>query len=306
MYIEDLLHPSYSLADRLRDKIRVFEELERWNGHIKLVFRYYLLHSMYKIDKRYFAVNSTQFHTFCVDCKLLPKAMQKDGMIFKTTNYVRKADGKPDMSAQLDNEMFLVEFCEALCRLAHASYEKGKSLADKLAKFMKKYFVRAQLFHLDEFRSQLYDTEPVMKLKMKYEPQLTELFKWYLPKQMQRTQDMHGKCLNVTEFFIILKDSGWLGSKTSVAQSSRVFMESNYEVDDELGWHDWEWDMEYNEFVEAIFRTILERDAQTFQNFHYSKNANLAAKVIEEGISPQRNPEMWSNWAKKSKKGGLV
>ena len=25
--------------------------------------RYYLLHSMYKVDKRYFAINSTQFHT---------------------------------------------------------------------------------------------------------------------------------------------------------------------------------------------------------------------------------------------------
>ncbi len=36
--------------------------------------RYYLLHSMYKVDKRYFAINSTQFHTL-VKVRLLPYSL---------------------------------------------------------------------------------------------------------------------------------------------------------------------------------------------------------------------------------------
>ena len=51
---------------------------------IKLVFRFYMLHSIYKKDKRSFGMNSSQFQAFAKDCRLNQAGMNMVGVIFKT------------------------------------------------------------------------------------------------------------------------------------------------------------------------------------------------------------------------------
>ena len=53
---------------------------------IKLVFRFYMLHSIYKKDKRSFGMNSSQFQAFAKDCRLNQAGMNMVGVIFKTVS----------------------------------------------------------------------------------------------------------------------------------------------------------------------------------------------------------------------------
>ena len=48
-----------------KDKLECYQVLNENVALIKSCFRFYLLHGIYKKDKRNFGVNSTQFHSFC-------------------------------------------------------------------------------------------------------------------------------------------------------------------------------------------------------------------------------------------------
>ena len=86
IYFDDLYTRDSSADAVLKDKVQVLSLIKYNHKDIKLVFRFYMLHGMYKKDKKSFGINSTQFQTFCTDCKLSRDAMNRVGMIFKICN----------------------------------------------------------------------------------------------------------------------------------------------------------------------------------------------------------------------------
>merc|ERR1719453_2539257 len=59
------------------------------------------------------------------------------------------------------------------------------------------------------------------------------------------------------DFFMVLKDMGLVSTTLSVAKLTHIFFISNFEEDQETGWDDWEWEMSFDEFGEAIVRIAV-------------------------------------------------
>ena len=77
---------------KLQQKIDLFKAMPQWTESLKLIFRYYLLHGMYKTDKRSFSVNSVQFRSLCKDIKLAMTLQSRADVIFKTVNMHSQCD----------------------------------------------------------------------------------------------------------------------------------------------------------------------------------------------------------------------
>ena len=59
------------------------------------------------------------------------------------------------------------------------------------------------------------------------------------------------------DFFMVLKDMGLVSTTLSVAKLTHIFFISNFEEDQGEGWDDWEWEMSWPEFREAIVRIAV-------------------------------------------------
>ena len=56
---------------------------------------------------------------------------------------------------------------------------------------------------------------------------------------------------------------------------AQVFMLANFEIEHAYNWHDWTWEMEYDEFVEAVIRLcVINANFQDEQVLHSDQAAH--------------------------------
>jgi hypothetical protein len=63
--------------------------------------------------------------------------------------------------------------------------------------------------------------------------------------------------MNVTRFFAFMKEAALLDHHLSVPRALEVFMQCNFAPEDADGWADWDWELEYMEFEEALTRLAI-------------------------------------------------
>ena len=86
IYFDDVYSKKMAQEAIWRDKIKVFYVLSKHSEILKLVFRFYMLHGLYKKDKKSFGMTLSQFQTLARDCRVQQHALNKVAVIFKTVS----------------------------------------------------------------------------------------------------------------------------------------------------------------------------------------------------------------------------
>jgi hypothetical protein len=63
--------------------------------------------------------------------------------------------------------------------------------------------------------------------------------------------------MNVKEFFMFLKQADLLDHRLSVPRAIEVFMQCNFAPEDTDGWTDWDWELTFDEFEQAVVRLAV-------------------------------------------------
>jgi hypothetical protein len=271
-FVNDMYPKSIPARDVLMDEVDLMRLLSYYNSTIKMVFRHYICSFF---SKNSFAMNSTQFHQFVKDLRLHQDINHREGVIFKLVNQdihnrwsvkqQQKSLSSKDSSVESravqaiyqtkkgsdqggQTTMMIGEFAEALMRLAKAQFEKEQLLSSCLELFMDKHFVPyAQVFVLDDFRIVVMQNEAIQAALSRFSD---ELHKVYAVTAMPK------KFITMNDFFSLIGDAGLIDSKLTLQTLGEIFMLSNFEEEDMDGWDDWEWNMEYDELVEALLRIL--------------------------------------------------
>jgi hypothetical protein len=219
---------------------------------LKLVFRYYLSHGFYNAERRYFAMNYTQFRCFARDCKCSPKTLTDAGTIFKLCNREEvRDDENPDL------EMLIFEFLLGVIRLSQSEYgTRIRTLRDQLDAFLSRNVVpHAKVFAADNFRSVLLSSEPVQQVFKQVHDALMHV---YVHTSKLDTTAGKLQTMNIREFFVMLRDTELIDACVTIVRASHIFMMANFE-DEDNGWNDWDWEASFEEFQDALVRIFLTR-----------------------------------------------
>ena len=270
VFLDDILSGK-NMHERAWDLLSVAKVLETHRLHLKLVFRYYLSHGFYKTERRHFAMNLTQFRTFLRDCQCSTQVVNETGLIFKICNMPRDSAGNMTPGAahvlgtnvdepNPDLEMLLSEFVEGIVRAANVQYPTAKWLHEKVHRFLTANVIpHSKVFKPDNFRKAVVRNSSVQEVLRTVARPLSDLFERV---SMLDKDDRGGrKSMNVKEFFLLLKQAEILDDSVTVVRASHIFMLANYEEDD-LSWRDWDWDLNFEEFLDVLVRIFLTRTGQ--------------------------------------------
>ena len=278
IFIDDLYARGTDPNEMNFDKVELFKTLAAYRADIKLAYRYYLLHGIYKQDRKAQGVNSLQWRTFVRDVKvgdaaradLIFKAVQKyqGQSIFGTKDAAdagkelmgqssqKKAPAPATQHVTGQAELNLVQYVTALLRLAKTQYPNKWGVAESLRLFLQANFLpHARKFELDAFRQEVVETEAVQAVLRKHRAAMQRCFLTFAAGEIDFDEDKHAEMtMNVVEFFEFIKGANLLDSYLSVPRTMEIFMLSNFAPEDTYGWEDWSWELEYEEFEETIAR----------------------------------------------------
>jgi len=276
IYIDDLLPQNVGKAAQLQMKVSVFRFLDSKRESLKLTFRYYLSRSMYRTERVEFTISSNQMAKLLSDMNTSDAVGRSIGVITRTVKQIRlerssgvssgvmkAAQAFKGLSRQKSTERIsdggsgdtlnLREFVEAVVRIAVVQVnDEKRSLYDKVTRFFDKNFTAAHQFRLDSFRTDLFQTDPVQDvLKRHHAPMLQGFSK----------VSEGSNAVQLGEFFAFLRETQFFQhTKVTVAKAVQVYVISNFE-EEVVDWEDWNFDMEFHQFQEAVVRLAVAEQA---------------------------------------------
>ena len=156
-YFDDLLRGS---ADhKQNDKARIYAVLNVHNAQIKLIYRWYMAHSMYRTERTSFHLSPNQFRLLIKHSKCSLDVSNEIGTILKQARQLRNAEGK--ITAEFEG-IDLRGFVEALVRISDIQYRSLKAgLADKVARFFDANVPLLEQFRSDGFRDSVMSLDTI-------------------------------------------------------------------------------------------------------------------------------------------------
>lgn len=302
---DDQYQGMLTLPDAMeRDKVRVLAVVQRYALPIKCGFRWYLSQCMHKTERKYYTVNATQFNQLLTDLRLPDRARRQGPTVFARVNTQSKdvfGSAIVEHTENPEREMMLTEWVEALIRVACVTFEDTPSVAEAFARFMAAFYApHAKFFVDDHFRRRVLSQPLVRSLVCEYEPQLNTLFNAISTLEHDGA-DGEGR-INVKEFVgIFARHVGWLGRHMSVPAALEVFLRANFELDNAKNWRDWDWDLEFAEFVEAVLRCVLQ--CARIETTQWSEDAVGLADAVRRGLDDMLRavPPAWTVFHEKAK-----
>jgi hypothetical protein len=266
IFVDDLYNTGISEGEQFGDKMTLFTTLDTYRPMIKLAFRYYLLHGMSKVEKTTHAINGTQWRQFCRDCKVTD--VHRAELIFRsvTKNAALDVFGKIQavrVSETSANELNMVQFVAGMMRVAKAQYPEEFGVSRSFKLFLQNNFLPyGRKFEHDQFREKVYKNTIVQHVLSACRAELQQAFIQIALADLDvqtasKTRRPQADSMNVQRFFAFMKEAALLDHHLSVPRALEVFMQCNFAPEDADGWADWDWELEYVEFEEALTRLAL-------------------------------------------------
>jgi hypothetical protein len=256
--IRDLLPREIAAADddAMKWAQKIVEDMHEHRTTIKLVFVYYAWHSVYRTERPVFALSMTQLRLLVKDIKASAEVITQLGTIIKKVKHAVDAEGIPPDSILFD------ELLEALIRIAAVQFRRSTmSLPERVAALFEQHVLPlAKRFSPDGFRQRIFHTEAVRAALDAYGRPLHELFKivafGYTNASGEFVDFRRRHTVSMAEFFAFLRRQDLITAKLTVAKSVNIFMASSFTEGPDT-WEEWKWEMQYDQFLEALCRLAL-------------------------------------------------
>jgi hypothetical protein len=292
IYIDDML-PSRSLENGERTRVRMkemlFSFLNDKRDAIKLAYRFYLSHSMYKTERSEWTLGLNQLRAMLKDCKVSAECISQIGVIVRQAKQVRNEQGAIIQESHMtgDVQMSLQEFVEVLVRLGWTQFRSKKewNVLERAQRFFSAHFLpNAQQFTLDSFRSNVLQHPEVAPVLSRNGKLLEAVFL----RCASRPTSMHADsiAIGLSDYFEFAKKIGILDQKLTIARLNYIYIISNFESD-VTDWSDWDFDMDFREFCEAVARIAISRYSledfdQVFTQARPQQTAEAIQLLLEE------------------------
>ena len=292
IYIDDML-PSRSLENGERTRVRMkemlFSFLNDKRDAIKLAYRFYLSHSMYKTERSEWTLGLNQLRAMLKDCKVSAECISQIGVIVRQAKQVRNEQGAIIQESHMtgDVQMSLQEFVEVLVRLGWTQFRSKKewNVLERAQRFFSAHFLpNAQQFTLDSFRSNVLQHPEVAPVLSRNGKLLEAVFL----RCASGPTSMHADsiAIGLSDYFEFAKKIGILDQKLTIARLNYIYIISNFESD-VTDWSDWDFDMDFREFCEAVARIAISRYSledfdQVFTQARPQQTAEAIQLLLEE------------------------
>jgi len=281
--LDDLQRGSVSQKDSERDAI--YSILDQNNTNIKLVYRWYMAHSMYRTERPVFHLSPNQFRMLLKHSKCSPEVCNELGLILKA---VMAHAPKTSTGRETSEGIDLRGLVEALLRVADVQYRSGGvsssperrrgegALYERISKFFQHNMPLLHQFRSDGFRESVFWHPDVQGLLRAYKVVLENCYNRRAMRarvqysvtdtrrQSQGSQPEQN--MSIGDFFASMKDLKLFDTTLSVARLTHIFFKSNFEEDQGIGWDDWDWEMTFTEYSEALTRIAVVLVCRTFED----------------------------------------
>ena len=220
VFFEDLLKGSPS--EKQEARIAIYSLLNAHNSQLKLIYRWYMAHSMYRTERASFFLSPNQFRLLIKHAKCSLDVSNEIGTILKQARQLRDSEGK--ITAELEG-IDLRGFVEALVRISDIQYRTlPGALADKVTKFFAKNIPLLEQFKSDGFRAEIMSLDAVQAVLRSHKTTLQGMFR-------KKGREDASKGQAIGDFFMVLKDMNLVSTTLSVAKLTHIFFISNFEED---------------------------------------------------------------------------
>lgn len=233
----------------------VIEALNKHRVMIKDSFRTYASLALTQVNCLD-TMSVTEMRVFLKDNRCSQRVLSKLNGIFTLSNRIDKAQ---DMSSKNDpgdsgaGELVLAEFLECLVRLAREQIPGKDHLPKKVAMFLQSVARHSKVAARDA--AQVSAISDVQKVLKKQGPLLVKVYQKYCSQD--RTDDKLAT-MNLKELFQLMKDCQQMDTKFSISKLASAFIAANAcaEAGDDGTWNDWDWELSFEEFIEALVRIV--------------------------------------------------
>ncbi|EKX47529.1 hypothetical protein GUITHDRAFT_152017 [Guillardia theta CCMP2712] len=109
---------------------------------------------------------------------------------------------------------------------------------------------------------QMSSIPEIQKVFKKRSAQIRRVFLSYSQEDTEDLEDGKDETMNLKELYQFMKDSQQMDSKFGISKLASCFVTANSVVagsssgGDDGTWNDWDWELEYDEFLEVIVRIV--------------------------------------------------
>ena len=248
-------------CQRLEDHCSLIEILNKNRILIKDLFRTYAALSISQIDMLN-TIQLDELKSFLKDNRCSQRALAKIGTIFQIanrTNVDEPAEAQQLGSAKLeenpDNGLVLAEFIEVLVRVAREQHPGKDHLPKKLGMFMQNVMRHCKA--ATQNGTPMMNDTSVAKVVKKHTKKLKQIFgKYSEADKMDGPQGM--ETMSLKELYAMMKDCAQMDSKFGIPKLASAFITANSvnEQGDDGTWNEWDWELDYEEFLEVIVRIV--------------------------------------------------
>jgi len=262
------------ICQRLEDHCLLVETLNKSRVLLKDLFRTYASSSLTQVNSLD-TMEIDEFRVFCKDNRCSQRALSKLPQIFATANS-HSEDGNDDKDNNPSDGLVLAEFVECIVRVAREQIPGKDHLPKKLQMFLQNVQRHSKVASREA--TPLMNEVSVSKVIKKRDLLLRKIFTKYAEADKA---DLKQSTMNLKELYALMKDCNQMDSKFSISKLATAFIAANScsEVGDNGTWNDWDWELEYEEYVEAIVR-IVDMKTKTAEGVLSDKVEDFCANVL--------------------------